>query len=366
MIRVPAADLTDLVARVFAAEGASEGEARRIAENLVDTNLAGHDSHGVVRVPRYVQYARDGHVAYGVEPEVVTDTGALLLLDGRLGFGQSLGHRVVREGVARAREHGAAVVAMRSAGHLGRIGAWAEDAAAQSIVSVHFVNVGRSALVAPFGGAERRMSTAPVCVGVPDGEGGGSEGRDGRTGGGRPFILDFATSRVAEGKALVALQGGAALPEGALVDGEGRPTADPHALYGTVPPGTVPDPREGPGALVAMGDHKGSGLALACELLAGALTGSGATGPGQGARNGWLAIFVDPARLDEGRDGGGGWAQAVADYVAWVRAARPAAGHERVLVPGDRERATRAERLAQGVPLPEATWNAINACLEPA
>ena len=344
MIHVPADELSALVTRIFAQEGASTEEAERIATNLVDTNLAGHDSHGVVRVPRYVQYARDGHVRYGGRAETITDTGALLLLDGGFGFGQSLGHEVVARGVARAREHGAAVVALRRAGHLGRIGAWAEAAAAAGIVSVHFVNVGRSALVAPFGGAERRMSTAPVCVGVPDGE--------------TPFVLDFATSRVAEGKALVALSGGSPVPDGALVDGEGHLTADPHALYGDVAPGTVPDPRGGPGALVAMGEHKGSGLALACELLAGALTGSGTTGPGEGAYNGWLAVFLDPGRLDDG------WAGAVADYVDWVRAARPAAGHDHVLVPGDKERATRAERLRSGVPLPEATWNAINTCLE--
>lgn len=351
MIRVPVSELTGLVTRIFAAAGADGQEAKRITSNLVETNLAGHDSHGVVRVPRYVQYARDGHVRYGGTAETVTDTGPLVLLDGHFAFGQSLGHEVVACGVERAREHGVALVALRRAGHLGRIGAWAEDAAAEGIVSVHFVNVGRSALVAPFGGAQRRMSTAPVAVGVPTDDPQ------------RPFVLDFATSRVAEGKALVALAGGPPVPDGALVDGEGRLTADPRALYGEVPEGAVPDPRGGPGALVAMGEHKGSGLALACELLAGALTGSGATGPGEGAYNGWLAVFLDPSRLDAGSSQSG-WAAAVTDYVDWVRTARPAAGHERVLAPGDRERATRAERLASGVPLPEATWNAINACLE--
>ena len=340
-VRVPVVELTDVVTRIFAAAGADGQEAVRIAVNLVETNLAGHDSHGVVRVPRYVQYARDGFVRYGVQAEVALDTGPLVVLDGHLGFGQSLGHEVVEMGVERARAFGVAGVALRRAGHLGRIGAWGEDAAAAGIVSVHFVNVGRSALVAPFGGAERRMSTAPVCVTIPDGD--------------RPFVLDFATSRVAEGKVLMAHAGGPPVPEGALVDGEGRPSADPFSLYGEVPEGQVPDPRRGPGALTAMGDHKGSGLALACELLAGALTGSGATSAEDGAYNGWLAFFLDPERLNEG------WGAAVHDYVEWVRAASPAAGHDAVLVPGDKERATRAERIANGVPLPPATWDAIRA-----
>ncbi len=334
--------LTTFVCRIFAGAGAGEREAQAIAENLVEANLTGHDSHGVVRVPRYLQNVSRGQMHFGRSVEVVIDGGAFALLDGHHGFGQVLGRQAVEIGMGKARDNGVAVVALRNAGHLGRIGAWAEMACAANLVSVHFVNVARSMLVAPFGGAERRMSTAPVAIGVVN-----PHGDD--------FVLDFATSKVAEGKVLLALKGGAAPPGGSLIDGRGQPTRDPAALYGVVPEGTVPDPRRGAGALLAMGDHKGSGLALACELLAGALTGSGTTGPGEGPYNGMLSIYLVPDVVDDGH----GFAQAVAAYIDFVRAARPLDPATPVMIPGDPERNARAQRLAKGVHLPGETWASL-------
>ena len=172
---------------------------------------------------------------------------------------------------------------------------------------------------------------------------------------GGDFILDFATSRIAEGKALVALKGGKAPPEGALIDARGRPTTDPRALYGDIGPDDVPNPRNGPGALLAMGDHKGSGLALACELLAGALTGSGTTGPGGMTHNGMLSVYADPGVLDDGH----GFQAAVAGYIEFVRAARPADPAAPVMVPGDPERKARTRRRAEGLPLTAEAWQSI-------
>ncbi|MDA0997356.1 MAG: Ldh family oxidoreductase, partial [Proteobacteria bacterium] len=225
---------------------------------------------------------------------------------------------------------------------LGRIGEWAEMACRAGVVSIHFVNVARSMLVAPFGGAERRISTAPICIGVvnPNGD---------------DFILDFATSKIAEGKVLVALKGGKPPPVGALVDEHGHPTQDPRALYGEVPPGTVPNPRAGKGALLTMGDHKGSGLALACELLAGALTGSGTTGPGEGIHNGMLSIYIAPDSMNGGSDYGA----AVSDYIDFVRDSRPADPAKPVMIPGDPERMARHQRLKTGLPLSADAFESI-------
>lgn len=339
---VPANALTTFVSGIFAAAGADQREAQAIAQNLVEANLTGHDSHGVVRVPRYLQNASCGQMHFGRSVEVMIDSDAFALLEGHHGFGQVVGRQAVDIGIAKARSGGVAVIALRNAGHLGRVGAWAEIACAANLVSVHFVNVARSMLVAPFGGTERRMSTAPVAIGVVN-----PQGDD--------FILDFATSKVAEGKVLVALKGGAEPPEGSLIDASGQPTRDPAALYGDVPEGTVPDPRCGPGALLAMGDHKGSGLALACELLAGALTGSGVSGPGESPHNGMLSIYLAPEVLDDGHDFG----RAVADYIDFVRATRPSDAAKPVMIPGDPERKARRQRLAQGIQLPRETWASL-------
>ncbi|MEK9722890.1 MAG: malate/lactate/ureidoglycolate dehydrogenase [Rhodospirillaceae bacterium] len=341
-VYVGADDVTAMIARIFVAAGAGAEEARAIASNLVGANLAGHDSHGIVRVPRYLHWQKTGVLHFGRQAEVAIDGGAFALLDGNNGFGQTVGRQALDMGIAKAREHGVALVALRRAGHLGRIGHWAELACDAGLVSVHFVNVHESMLVAPFGAADRRISTAPVTIGVvnPTGD---------------DFILDFATSRVAEGKVLVALRGGKKVPLGALNDGDGQPTSDPHALYGDLQPGDVPDPREGPGALQTFGEHKGSGLALACELLAGALTGSGATGPGKRTHNGMFSVYLKPDVLDDGH----GFGPAVAAYIDFVRSAQPADPAKPVMIPGDPERKARAERLANGLPLPMATWESI-------
>lgn len=340
-IRLDPDGTAEALTRIFAAAGGEEDEARRIALNLVGANLAGHDSHGIVRTQRYCLWAAEGHVRFGEHVETVTDAPAFALLDGRHGFGQTVGEEATRIGIDKARAQGFAVVGLRRAGHLGRIGAWAELACAEGLVSIHFVNVANSLLVAPFGGAERRMGTDPVAIGIP------CEGGD--------FLLDFATSTVAEGKVLVAKRGGKKLPADALVGPDGRLTSDPEVLYGETPPGAVPDPRKGPGALTAMGLHKGSGLALACELLAGALTGSGTCGPGERVHNGMLSIYIDPSRLDDGH----GWAEGVRAYLDYVRTSRPADPAQPVLTPGEPERQRRAERQANGMPLSAPAWESI-------
>jgi uncharacterized oxidoreductase len=347
-IRVAADRLTRMLTRIFAAAGGSAAEAGAIASNLVDANLAGHDSHGVIRTQRYLFWESNGTLVFGKSVETVAEAPGFALLDGGHGFGQVIGPQAVSRGIEKARENGFALIGLRRAGHLGRIGALAELAIAEGLVSIHFVNVANSVLVAPFGGAERRMSTAPVCIGVPNADG--------------DFILDFATSHVAEGKVLVARKAGVPAPPGSLIGPDGAASTDPDMLYGPAVPGAVENPRAGPGALAPMGEHKGSGLALACELLAGALTGSGtATEAGTDrSHNGMLSIYLDPGLMDDGH----GWAASVAAYIADVRACAPGDPETPVMVPGDPERKRRAERLARGLPLAPDVWESLLAAGE--
>ncbi len=336
-VLVAAIALENTVRDIFAAAGCEVDEAGRIARELVAANLAGHDRHGVIRVPLYVEWMQAGHVLAGQTAEVVTDGGGFAVLDGGFGFGQTVAAQAVALGVERARRTGTCIVALRNAGHIGRIGAYAETAIAAGLISIHFVNVAGSVLVAPFGGVERRFSTAPFAVGVPLP--------------GRPIVLDFATSVVAEGKVAVASYGGTALSCDAMIEPDGRLSGDPHTLYGAYGPADVRTPDRGSGALRAFGEHKGSGLALICELLAGALTGGGCSGPLAEERgriaNGMLSIYLSPAHFgtqaefeDVGRA-----------YVDWVLSTRPIDPTGAVLAPGDPEAIRRATRLAEGVPL---------------
>ncbi len=328
---IGAAELQAFVRDVFVHAGCSEPEAKRIGRYLVAANLAGHDSHGVIRVPRYLGWLRDGTLNANCAPDIVTDAGAFALVDAHYGFGQTAGPFAVELGIAKAAQHGVAIVALRRAGHLGRIGEWAEQAAEAGLVSVHFVNVSGSLLVAPFGAVDRRFSTAPFAAGVP-------------VPGGPPVVLDFATSLVAEGKVLVASKGGKPLPDGSLIGRDGRPSRDPATLY-----------EEG-GAIRAFGEHKGSGLALMCELLAGALTGSGTAGPPpKRFCNGMLSIYMTPERFGSAD----GFAAETRRYLDFVRSARPAEAGGGMLLPGEPERLCRAQRLADGVPLGDEVWAAL-------
>ncbi len=337
--------LERLVAAIFVGEGCSEVEAAAIGRHLVSSNLAGHDSHGVIRVPRYVAGLREGKVVKGQTITVVSEAGAMAVLDGGYGFGQWIGEQAVAFGLAKARASGGtAIVALRNSGHLGRIGGWAEIAAEAGFVSVHFVNVAGSLLVAPFGGVDRRMSTAPFVVGVP---------RPGQP----AIILDFATSLVAEGKVLVASNGGKPLPAGALIEPDGRPSTDPQTLYGPITGPGLRTPGKGKGAIRAMGQHKGSGLAFMCEVLAGALTGGGCAGPGPRERitNGMLSIYMSPAAFGSVD----GFAEELRRYVDFFKSSQPDHAGGEVLTPGEPELRYRAKRLKDGVPLEAETWEAL-------
>ncbi len=330
-------DLQRAIAAIAAAGGSEPAEAELVAENLVTANLTGHDSHGIGMMPRYVEALLEGGLHPNRRVEVKLDGGALLALDGGAGYGQSIGLQATRMAIERAQKHGLSITALGNSHHLGRIGHWAEMAVAEGLVSLHFVNVQSFARVAPFAGADRRFGTNPVCIGIPiPGE--------------KPFLLDMATSAVAQGKLRVAHNKGAKIPPGWLIDTDGNPTDDPR--WGVLQPF---------GAMLTTGEHKGYGLAVACELLGGALTGGGVTDHDNKTKrrvlNGMFSIVLDPARLGTQQ----AFARDAKSFLAWLRASRPAPGHDRVRIAGEPEREYRAKREREGVPVDEETWKEIRA-----
>ncbi|MGZ5182240.1 MAG: malate/lactate/ureidoglycolate dehydrogenase [Ramlibacter sp.] len=340
-ITLQAPDLVARIATILRAAGSSAEEADTVAANLVLANLSGHDSHGVGMVPRYVDAVLEGGLKPNTSVKVQLDAGALLTLDGQRGYGQIVGAQAMGLAIARARELGSCVMALGHAHHLGRIGHFAEMAVAQGLVSIHFVNVLSRPVVAPYHGGDGRFGTNPCCIGVP-------------LPGQEPFILDFATSRVAQGKMRVAHNEGRQAEPGTLIDERGRPTTDPGVVV-------VPQPGGGFGALLPFGEHKGYGMAVACELLGGALTGGGTWHrPADQARavlNGMLAIVVDPHKLGTADAFG---REALA-FVDWLRQSPPAPGTDGALIAGEPERAARAERQRHGIAVDAATWAEINA-----
>jgi hydroxycarboxylate dehydrogenase B len=330
--------LTSIIAKIIRAAGSNPREANLVAANLVEANLTGHDSHGVGMVPRYIEVALAGDLKPNQHPTIELDTGALLRVNGNTGYGQVIGMESMELAIARARQHGVCLASLTNSHHLGRIGHWAEQCIAAGLVSVHFVNVLPRPVVAPFAGRDGRFSTNPFCVGIPLKDQ-------------PPFILDFATSRIAAGKVRVAYNKGEPLQPGTLLDAAGDPTTDPRHL--------VVEPL---GALLPFGEHKGYGLAMACELMAGAVAG-GKTLHERGSRkqiiNNMLSIVIDP-RIYGTQDT---CAQQAAAFVAWVKASPPQAGQE-VLIAGDPERRTKVQRSAYGIPVDETTWNEIRAAAE--
>lgn len=342
MPTIPVAALRTYVADIFKAAGCSAAESGRVAHYLVRANLTGHDSHGVARVPRYVGMKKDGAMIADQKVDLLVDTPALAVVDGKFGFGQTVAEQATRIGIAKCQAQGLSAVALRNAGHIGRVGDWAEMAAAEGLISIHFCNAAGSVLVAPYNGVERRFSTAPFCIGVP---------RPGQA----SLLLDYATSVVAEGKVLVASQGGKKVPANAMIGPDGKQGNDPHLLYGDYTPTGPRQGALGKGALRAFGDYKGSALALMCELLGGALTGNGATRADRPFANGLFSIFIDPKRVDAGAVFG----PELERYTKFVKSSKPVAADAEVLLPGEIEARTKAEREKNGVPLPDDTWNSI-------
>jgi uncharacterized oxidoreductase len=326
-------------ARILETAGSTPAEAAQVAANLVLANLSGHDSHGVGMLPRYVDAVAEGGLVPNASVKINTDIGTLLAFDGQHGYGQIVGVQAMELGIERAKRHGSCIFTLSNAHHLGRIGHFAEMATAEGLVSMHFVNVLSRPVVAPWGGGDGRFGTNPCCIGIP-------------LAGAEPFLLDFATSRVAQGKMRVAHNKGEQVPDGYLIDERGAPTNDPGVVV-------VPQANGLFGALMTFGEHKGYGMAMACELLGGALTGGGTWHrPADTARtvlNGMLTILIDPAKLGTQAS----FAQEATAFVEWLRQSPPGAGFGQVQIAGEPERAARVARERDGIWLDDATWGEI-------
>ena len=329
--------LRAVVAEIIRRGGSEEAEAELVGRHLVDANLAGHDSHGVGMVPKYIEDLQAGLIAPNARPSLVKDEGAVMVFDGHLGYGRPVAEVAMTAALERCRETGVVLMALRRSHHLGRIGAYGEQSIAAGLVSLHFVNVtDHLPLVAPFGGRDARYSTNPICIAVPG------------TSSTEPVLLDMATSRIAFGKVKVAHNAGKRVPPGSLIDADGEPSEDPGAMF--------TDPR---GALLSMGEHKGYGLALMCDLLGGILTGGGTMQPDNprpgGIANNMLSIIIDPTTLVDSA-----WLASELDAtIAYVKSSRPVKAGEPVLIAGEPERISRTERGREGIPMNEATWEEI-------
>jgi uncharacterized oxidoreductase len=343
-VKVNQAEL--LITEIFKKKSCHTNEAETISKRLCLSNLKGHDSHGMVRVPRYCEWIDEKRVYPNKDHKIILDSGPLAIIDANQGFGQVMGEKSVVEGVKRAKKHGISLIGLKNSGHLGRIGDWSELAADKGMVSLHFVNVRGSLLVAPFGGSDRRGSTSPLSIGVP-------------VKGEKHIILDMATSTVAEGKALVAQKGGKKLPIGALVDQFGNLTNDTEALYGKIGPDDVPNPDKGSGAITAFGMHKGSGINFMMEILGGALTSNDVCGVNHSEirpfANGMLSIFIDVEKFVDIEY----FAEEVKSYSNFVRSSPPAKGVDNVLIPGDNEQIIFEDRSKNGIPIAREAWDLI-------
>jgi uncharacterized oxidoreductase len=331
-----ATELTAFAGRLLVAGGVGEAEAALVASSLVGANLRGHDSHGVMRIPYYLDVCAKGEVVPGAPLTAIRESEGVFVGDAHWGFGQTQAQRLTRNLIAMARDRALAVGTLVHCSHIGRLGEYCELAAEAGMVSMLMVNThGNARRVAPPGGKAPRLGTNPLAIGAP--------------GAGGPLILDFGTSATAEGKVRVKRIAGEKCPDGWLLDSEGRPTNDPNSLYGT-PPGTI----------LPMGGnqaYKGFGLALTVEILTGALSGGVCIREVPITPNGncVFMLVVDPAGLG----GADHFAREVAGLTSFVRDCPRIDGVDEILLPGDPERRTLATRSASGIPLDDGNWNEL-------
>lgn len=331
MILVPAETLRSLVTNLYIALDTPDDIARQVADTLVEANLAGHDSHGVMRTLQYIPMIEAGNIKPAMRPVILEQRGARAIIDGGWGWGPPTALLAAQTAVELARDKGVGAVTARRTNHVGRLGAYAQAIARGGQIGFVLANVGPA--VTPFGGRQRLMGTNPIAWAVP------------RAASQEPLVLDFATSVLAEGKVRIAKDKGVTVPAGVILDSHGQPSQNPNDFY------------EG-GMLLPFGGYKGYGVSVMIELLGGALSGAGTSpNPKYGGGNGTLVMalniadFVDPAEFEAD----------VEDYVARLKAAPTVDGVAEVLLPGEPEQIARRQRVVEGIPLPEITWDALRA-----
>ena len=330
--------LVALLDAILQRSGSRPEEAAIVAANLVEADATGHASHGVCQIAVYAKSLELGHLQPNRHARIVRDEAPFLVVDGDVGYGQVIAREATDLAIARAKAGGACVLALRNAHHIGRVGSYGEQCIAAGLIGVFFVNVVSRPLAAPHGGGRPRLGTNPICVAVP------------ATPRHPPFLLDFATSAVAANKCRVAAASGTEVGDGLLIDERGEPTRDPGVMF-----------RDPTGAILPFGGHKGYGLALACEILAGALAGGlpalpDNLRPGRVVNNA-LAFLIDPSRVVDSENGG--WQSLTDAVLDYIQETPPAPGGS-VLVPGGPERESRALAAERGITLDPDTVRALH------
>ncbi len=336
MIVQTAETLTLLSRAIFEATGCPPDIAARVTTALVDANLVGHDSHGVIRIPGYVKDVREGQIVADARPSILRETDVSALVDGHWAFGHYSAAYATTVAVEKAKARGISIVGIVRCNHIGRLGEYAAQASAAGAIALILASGfrGRGVSAVPFGGAKPLFGTNPLAVGIPAGA--------------EPAVLiDFATTAVAAGKIEVARAKKEPLPPGSIVDREGRPTTDPEDYYRG-------------GAILPFGGHKGYALSVMVEFLGRVLTGADAFAePGRGGEvythSGTTIVAVDPHIFAPAEQ----YAARADETIERLHAVPPAPGTLGVLVPGEPEERSRRERLVSGIPLAEETWDQI-------
>jgi uncharacterized oxidoreductase len=329
-----AAELRKVTETIFMAAGAPADLAAEMGEALVGANLAGHDSHGVIRIPAYLRMIAEGQLDPKARPDIIKETATTALVDGKWAFGHVAAKYGTDVAIKKAKESGTSAVSIVRCNHIGRLGQWASQASAAGVIAMITVggggggSRGGGGAAAPFGGAERVFSTNPISIGMPGGE--------------TPdMLIDFATTVVAEGKLQVARAKGAPVPPGSILDKDGNPTTNAEDFYNG-------------GMLLPFGGHKGYALATFVEMLGGAFT-PGDEINGEGRRGGAVIWAVDAYAFRSPESYADN-----ADFVLQrIKKVKPAPGFDEVLIPGEPEANSTAERLRDGIPVADTTWQQI-------
>ena len=335
-----------MVTSILKKGGSNTDEAQIVADHLVRSNLSGHDSHGVGMLPTYVRMLKANLLKPNQNPELFKSDGSIMMFDGNRGYGQAVGKIAMDKAIKKCKTTGLVLMTLRNAHHLGRIGTYGEQSIAAGLISLHFVNItDHPPVVCPYGGSDARLNTNPICLAMP-----GTKKQP-------QILLDMATSRIALGKTRVAFNKGQSLKEGLVIDHSGQPSTDPAVMAAYMFPERSDNPLIG--ALTPVGDHKGYGLALFCELLGGMMSGGGTVQPEHSRKksiiNNMFTILIDPKRLIDLS-----WMHhEVEEIVKYCKASPPAEQEKPVLVAGDPERQAKNERRSSGIPLDNETWEQI-------
>ena len=334
MPRVEASQLERIGRELLVAAGTPPDEADIVMRHSIDANLAGHDSHGIIQIPTYIDRIRAGHIVPGAPWTIVQESPTTTVVDVHWGFGYVVTERAMQLTIEKADKSNVAATTVFRQGHIGRLASYPLMAVQADMIGLITADSGRSAKqVAPFGGREARLGTNPLCIAVPS-------DLDG------PLFVDMATSAVAAGKIALAVSRNEAVPLGWIVDRGGQPTTDPNAL------------REG-GALLPVGGsegYKGSGLSAIVEILCGLLTGLGFGSDPSGRHNDGCFIAVwKVAAFRPLAD----FKREVAEFARYLNATPPADPARPVLYPGQIEHLREQERRRDGIDVEDATWRKL-------